>query len=207
MSRAPQGPAADSVRAALERVFESPEYNWEAPRDPFGFLRDLWQSLLLWLDNLREAHPVAYAVLVVLLSAVLVAILIHFTYLLWRALKPRALPGAPRAASAPRRRDAAWYMEAARRLAAEGRCAEAMAHRFTALVLQLDAGKALKFHPSKTPAEYAVEARLERPAQRGLGELVAVLYQHLFGGVQCTPGDFSDFERRAGELATVSAAD
>ncbi len=207
MTQAQQVPPADSVSAVLRRVFESSKYEWDAPRDPFGFVRDLYESLVLWLDSLRDAHPVVYGVLAVLLTAVLVAILVHFAYLLWRALKPRALPGAAGAALAPRRRNAAWYLEAARRLAEEGRCADAMAHRFTALVLQLEADEALKFHPSKTPAEYALEARLDGSAHSGFTELVAVLYQHLFGGVQCAPSDFVNFERRAGELAVQRAAD
>src|SRR5439155_4298789 len=62
-------------------------------------------------------------------------------------------------------------------LARGGRYAEALAHRFLAVVLELDRLKALRFHTSKTPAEYVGEARLTDAGRATLAGLVAQLYQ------------------------------
>jgi hypothetical protein len=203
---APQGLSADSLSAALRRVLSKPKYDWETPDNPLQFLLDMLGRVLEWLAALEEAHPVVYGVLTGAAILLLVAILAHFGYLIWRTLKPRALPGAVGVRGAPVRRDAAWYLDEARRLAAEGRFAEALAHRFTALVLELDARRTLRFQPSKTPAEYALEAKLEAPARDTLAELVMVLYHHLFGGAPCGAADLSAFDRRAAEVVAHHAA-
>ncbi len=205
MSPASQIPAADSVSAALNRVFSDTKYDWEASSDPFGFLRELLYDLAMWLEGLRESHPAVYVVFLGLLTGVLLAILVHFGYLVWRALRPRALPEGDRSAAAPDWRDAAWHVNEAARLATLGRYAEALAHRFTALILELDARQALKFHPSKTPAEYSAEARLDERDRGALNELVAALYRHLFGGAPCSAQDLDSFDRRAAALATYDA--
>ena len=205
MSHALQTPAADSVSAALDRVFSATKYDWEASSDPFRFLRELLYDLAMWLEGLRESHPAVYVVLLGLLTGVLLAILVHFGYLVWRALRPRALPEGDRSAAAPAWRDAAWHVNEAVRLATLGRYAEALAHRFTALILELDARQALKFHPSKTPAEYSAEARLDERDRGALNELVAALYRHLFGGAPCSAQDLDSFDRRAAALATYDA--
>ncbi len=205
MSPAPQNPAADSVSAALDRVFSATKYDWEAATDPFRFLRELLYDLATSLEGLRESHPAVYVVVLGLLTGVLLAILVHFGYLVWRALRPRALPEGDRSAAAPDWRDAAWHVHEAARLATLGRYAEALAHRFTALILELDARQALKFHPSKTPAEYSAEARLDERDRGALNELVAALYRHLFGGAPCSAQDLDSFDRRAAALATYDA--
>ena len=205
MSPALQTPAADSVGAALDRVFSAPKYDWEAPGDPFIFLRELLYDLATWLEGLRESHPAVYVVLLGLLTGMLLAILFHLGYLVWRALRPRVLPEGDRSAAAPDRRDAAWHVNEAARLATLGRYAEALAHRFTALILELDTRRALKFHPSKTPAEYTAEATLDERNRGALSELVATLYRHLFGGAPCSAQDLDSFDRRAAALATDHA--
>ena len=205
MSQALPTPAADSVSAALDRVFSAPKYDWEASRDPFRFLSELLYDLAVWMEGLRQSHPAVWVVLLGLLTGVQLAILFHFGYLVWRALRPRALPEGDRSAVAPDRRDAAWHVNEAARLATLGRYTEALAHRFTALILELDARQALKFHPSKTPAEYTVEARLDERDRGALNELVAALYRHLFGGAPCSAQDLDSFDRRAAALATYDA--
>jgi len=81
-----------------------------------------------------------------------------------------------------------------------GRYAEALAHRFVALVLDLERRRALAFHPSKTPAEYVGEARLDAAGRASLAELVARLYRHLFGGVPCDAGGYREFGAAADEV-------
>jgi hypothetical protein len=200
-----QSPPADSLRAVLRRIYDSPEYEWEEQWDPFGFLRELHAALLEWLQGFQESHPVAYLIFFGVDTALLLGILAHFGYLVWRSLKPRALsePGVARAAEG--RRDAAWHLEEARRLVREGHYTEALAYRFTALLLELEARKALVFRPSKTPAEYVGEARLDEVGRSTLTGLVATLYRHLFGGAPCSLDQVQTFDERASELATRGA--
>ncbi len=205
MSAPLQSPPADSLRAVLRRIYDSPEYEWEESRDPFGFLRELYAALFEWLQGFQESHPVAYLIFLGVLTVLLLGILAHFGYLVWRSLKPRALGEPGVAPAAGGRRDAAWHLEEARRLVRDGRYAEALAHRFTALLLELEARKALVFHPSKTPAEYVGEARLDEVGRSTLTGLVATLYRHLFGGAPCSLDEVHTFDERASELATHRA--
>ena len=205
MSAPLQTPPADSLRAVLRRVYDSPAYAWEEPRDPFGFVRELYAALLDWLEAFQATHPVAYLIFLGVLTVLLFGILAHFAYLVWHALKPRTAEEAEVLQTTRRPRDAAWHQEEARRFVREGRYAEALAHRFTALLLELDARKALVFHPSKTPAEYLGEARLDEDGRSVLTGLVGTLYRHLFGGAACTLDEVQTFDRRAAELATHRA--
>ena len=68
-------------------------------------------------------------------------------------------------------------------------------------VLELDRRGALRFHPSKTPAEYLREAQLDAAGQSGLAELVWALYRHLFGGVPCAADDWVAFDHAAESLS------
>ncbi|MGH7699826.1 MAG: hypothetical protein ACREMJ_04805, partial [Gemmatimonadales bacterium] len=155
-----QAPAADSVRAALRDVFAAREYDWTARRGVLGWLRDQYLRLLDWFAGLEQSHPAAYYLLLFAMAVVLVAILVHVGYILWRAARYREPGGAAGPALAVAH-DAAWHETEARRLARLGRYAEALGHRFLALVLQLERREAVTFHPSKTPAEYVAEARLD----------------------------------------------
>src|SRR5439155_16915477 len=90
-----------------------------------------------------------------------------------------------------------------------GRYAEALAHRFVSLILELERRHALTFHPSKTPAEYVREARLDESGRASLADLVARLYRHLFGAVPCDANVYREFgvaaETVFRHVATASA--
>src|SRR3989442_12155445 len=96
-------------------------------------------------------------------------------YVVWRITRPTARTPAGGAEGIGGRElaDARAHRARAEELARAGRYAEALAHRFVALVLELERRRALAFHPSKTPAEYVGEARLDaagrgaRPAPLG----------------------------------------
>lgn len=195
-----QAPSADSLRAVVREVFSAREYDWGRSATAFSWFQQQFLRILDWLDRLREANPGAYYALLIAMVALLLAILAHFTYILWRAFRrvePRGTRPLPALGAA---RDSRWYLEQARGLAAAGRYAEALAHRFLALVLELDGRRALQFHPSKTPAEYVAEARLEESARSLFGQLVTVLYRHLFGAVPCTAEAWAQFDAQAASL-------
>jgi hypothetical protein len=201
----PQEVAADSIRTVLRQVFADPEYDWEFRRNPFQFFFDMLGSVAEWLARLEVTHPVAYWILMGVMAGLLVAILLHFTYLVVRALRPRVGDAAPKPVSPIHRRGAAWHLEEASRLAAEGRYQHAIAHRFAALLFVLDEHKVIRFHPSKTPAEYAAEIDLAEEGIAKYKTLVGALYQHLFGGVDCSDRDLYRFDQQATAISSDHA--
>jgi len=197
-----QGVPPDSLRAALREVFARPEYRWNERPDPSGWIVDVWYRLLDWLDTVQRGHPAGFKVLLAVLALVLVGLLAHMGYVVWRITRPTARTPAVGAGGIGGRElaDARAHRAWAEELARAGRYAEALAHRFVALVLELERRRALAFHPSKTPAEYVGEARLDAAGRASLAELVARLYRHLFGGVPCDEGGYREFGAAADEL-------
>ena len=197
-----QGVPPDSLRAALREVFARPEYRWNERPDPWGWIVDVWYRLLDWLDTVQRGHPAGFKVLLAVLALVLVGLLAHMGYVVWRITRPTARTPAGGAEGIGGRElaDARAHRARAEELARAGRYAEALAYRFVALVLELERRRALAFHPSKTPAEYVGEARLDAAGRASLAELVARLYRHLFGGVPCDEGGYREFGAVADEL-------
>jgi len=197
-----QGVPPDSLRAALGEVFARPEYRWNERPDPWGWILAVWYRLLDWLDAVQRGHPAGFKVLLALSALVLVGLLAHMGYVVWRITRPtaRTPAGGAGGIGGPVLADARAQRVRAEELARAGRYAEALAHRFVALVLDLERRRALAFHPSKTPAEYVGEARLDAAGRASLAELVARLYRHLFGGVPCDAGGYREFGAAADEL-------
>jgi len=160
-----------------------------------------WQHLKDWLDQLSQHHPIGYNIFLAVLVVALVALVVHIGYVMWRIVQPVARTGARPSASVGVVMNARAHLERAEELAALGRYAEALAHRFVAAVLELDGRKALRFHVSKTPAEYVAEARLDATGRAALASLVAELYRHLFGAVPCDEAEYRSFGAAAQELA------
>jgi hypothetical protein len=186
-------------------VFSAREYDWVERTGVFNWLVEQYRRLQAALSGLEQSHPTAYYVLLGVMAVLLLAILVHFGYVLWHAFSPVARDATAGRPTAPLR-DALWYLAQARRLVAEGRYVEALGHRFLALLLELDGRKALSFHASKTPAEYVEEARLDGEARGRFRLLVVSLYQHLFAGVPCTADQWASFDREAQELGGRVAA-
>ncbi len=193
------------LRDTIAAVFEAPEYRWDREVNLLARIGELWSRLVRTLFELRSDHPAAYYVLLGALVGVLIAILAHFAYIMWRLLHPHTGPRTSVARSTVRVRDAGWHLREARRLSEAGQFAEALGHRFRALALTLDRRNAVAFHPSKTPAEYLVEARLDDPGLGLLDGLVHTLYRHLFGGEPCTRDDVTRFDELASALESSHA--
>ena len=200
MTASPQTPRPDSLRAVVRDVVAAPEYEWGETPEPLSLLQDLIRRIADWGDVLLETHPVAYWALIGLLTLILLGLLAHLGYVLWSALRPSRLE--PRGPRVPRTevRDAAWHRAEYRRLRGEGRAVEALGHLFVGLVLDLDRRRLVTYHPSKTPAEYVRDDRLDPDARGALAELVGALYHHMFGGAPCTGDDLDRFERTATAL-------
>ena len=198
----------DSLRHVLREVFAAREYQWSHRRP--GLLDrvlERYSWLLGRFEALRHSHPAAYYALLGGMILVLLAVFAHFAYLIWRVLRFQpAEGGAATRGAATVIQGPGWHLAAARELAAQGRYVEALGHRFVALVLELDGRRALSFQPSKTPAEYAAEARLSEGARSALAGLVGSLYGHLFGGAPCGPDEWTRFDQLAAELGSHAPA-
>jgi hypothetical protein len=182
---------AAAFRTALDSVFASPAYRWAEMPAPERLLREWWARLGEWLAGLRAENPAAFRFLMIALLAALVLILAHGAWVIWRTVRGGTVPGggAPRS-PAGESRDAAWYRREADRAAAAGRIAEAHQLAFVGLALGLETDGLLRYHPSKTPAECAREARLAPEDLARLGRLVQSLYACAFGGGPCALEDY-----------------
>ena len=187
-------PAADSVRRALADVFARPEYVWVPRFNPSDWIREQALRLLDWIGRQQTAHPAAFKVVLAILIAVLAGLLLHMGYVVWRITRPTAhTPPGPAQPGGVRLEDARAHRQRADELARAGRYAEALGHRFVALLLALEQQQALKVDPSKTPAEYVREARLDASGRASLADLVARLYGHVFGAVPCDANTYQAF--------------
>jgi len=182
-----QAVPVDSVRRAVTDVFARPEFRWEPPRHTLQWLEDGWRRFVAW---------VLWASIVAL-----TAIVVHAGYVTWRIYRATVrVAAAGTASGVPVLLDPAAHRRLAEALALEGRFAEALAHRFIAVVLELERARALRYHPSKTPAEYVGEARLDQTGRATLAGLVGRLYRHVFGAVPCDEPGYLEFGAAADGL-------
>jgi hypothetical protein len=186
----------DSLRGVLDSVFAAPDYVWVERTPPLAFLARWLEGFTRWLYATREAHPVGFQLVLGALVILLVLILVHAGWILFHTIRGTA-SASIRLSETPVRRDRAWYRREADRLAGQGRYVEAMQAEFLALVLALEAAELLRFHPSKTPAEYGRESRLSPSAREEFRELVRALYGYAFARWPCGPGDFAGWRARA----------
>jgi len=189
--------SADSLRAVLDSVFAGSAYQWSERREPLRFLRRWWEALGPWLGRLQERHPELFDLLFWLLVMLFAGIVLHGAWIVYRTVRgahaPRSQSEGP---TPPPPRGAEWYRREADRLAGLGHYAEAMQHDFLALVLELDARQVVRFHPSKTPGEYAREARLPDEHRGVLRDLVRELYAVAFAGRSCGRSEYEAWRTR-----------
>jgi hypothetical protein len=186
----------DSLRAVLDSVFADPAYRWVHRPAPLAGLALAWARLKDWYFRLSEANPLAYRIVLDLLLAATLAVVIHAAWTFLKGVRQSDTITSRDGASAVRH-DEEWYRREADRLAAAGHFPEAVQADFLALVLALDARSALRFHPSKTPGEYARESRLAPAARDEFRDLVQRLYSFAFARSPCGPAEFADWRARA----------
>ncbi len=190
-------PSADSLRAVLDTVFAHRDYRWQERRDPVSAFSRWMQGFQRWLTELHEAHPLVFRWLLIGLLVMVLAIVAHALWVFFRTVRSGAREGEAPVQGGGKRRDGEWYRREADRLAGQGRYAEAIQADFLALVLALDGVHLLKFHPSKTPAEYSMEAKLAGERREEFRELVRRLYGYAFARRPCGPIEFEDWRARA----------
>ncbi len=191
---------ADSVRRAVSAVFARPEYHWVERRQPLSWLVQHIRRFFDWFGELSDNHPVGSTVVFVAASVLLLLLLAHIGYTLWPMLRPSTGRAARSGSAGDPMYDAAHHAARADELARAGRYTEALGHRFLAVVLELDRVEALRFHASKTPAEYMHEAHLDAIGRASFAQLVGRLYRHLFGAVPCGEAEYLAFGAGAEEL-------
>ncbi|HEY7195059.1 MAG TPA: hypothetical protein VH439_15050 [Gemmatimonadales bacterium] len=193
------------MRHVVGQVFARPEFQWVEQRHILSWLARQWHNLVDWMTRMAAAHPVGFDIGFALILFALAALLVHIGYVIWRIVRPGVRTG-PHAAAATAGRvmDAAAHLAIAERLANSGHYTEALGHRFLALVLELDRRKALRFHVSKTPAEYVWEARLSEQGRASLADLVGTLYRYLFAAVPCDADGYAAFGATAQQLVRGS---
>jgi uncharacterized protein DUF4129 len=184
-------PQAERLRAALDTVFAGRAYRWAQEPASSRLFHQWWERLSEWLRSLRADNPLVFRLLVLTLLLALVLILAHAAWLVWRTVRGARSLDRPGPDAGPiESRDADWYGRAADRAAAEGRLAEALQLAFVALAMGLERQGLLQYHPSKTPAECARDARLAPADRERLRGLVRTLYLHVFGGFPVAPEDY-----------------
>jgi hypothetical protein len=197
--------APDSVRLVLKQVFSDRAYTWSDRRHPLAFLGRWLRWLMERLTDLAERHPGAFYALLGALVIVLVAIMVHASWIVWRSVQARRREEGTGRPLPGRARDAAWYMAEFHRLAGTGRYTEALAYRFMALVSDLHARAALTLDASRTPAEQARAVRLDPTGRAQMTTLVDELYRRVFGGAPCTAEDLGAFDGLAAEVGHHAA--
>jgi len=187
-------------------VFARSAYHWTDSRPTWHLFQRLWNALVDWVDSFHTASPGLFNWFLVACTLVLLGILGHLGWVIWRATRPSLATPRPAAGPAGVTQDAAAYLRRAEELAAGGRFTDALACRFIAVLLQLERVQALKFDPSKTPAEYVGEAKLGAQGRASLAGLVSVLYHHVFAAEPCDQVGYAAFGAQADQVIRYAAA-
>jgi hypothetical protein len=185
--------APDSLRRALAEVFARPQYEWVEAPSLRSWLVDRFRDVQSWMNGLEQSNPTLFKLFLLAMVLLLAALLAHIGYVLWRVLRRVPEPADAAVVPGPVIWDADAHLAHADALAAAGRWAEALGHRFLSLVLELDERRAVRFHPSKTPAEYVGEAALDAPGRQSFMDVVGRLYRHVFGATPCDAACYRAF--------------
>ncbi len=184
-------PDPERYRAALDSVFATEPYRWAPPSAVMRLISEWWDWLGAWIDGLKADNPLVFRIFLVAVLLAWAGIFAHATWLFWLTIRGAAR--ADRSVALPvagERHDAAWYSREADRAAAEGRLTDALQLAFVAVALNLESQGLLQYHPSKTPAECAREARLAGSDRERLRDLVRSLYAFAFSGRSIAPDDY-----------------
>jgi hypothetical protein len=187
----------ERYRTVLDSVFATEPYRWTSPSPVLRLISEWWDRLGEWADGLKADNPLVFRIFLIIVLLAWAGIFAHAAWLVWRTVRGAARADRPDALPvAGERHDAEWYSRAADRAAAEGRLTEALQLAFVSLALSLEGQGLLQYHPSKTPAECAREARLAGTDRERLKDLVRHLYTYAFSGRTIDSDDYRRWRER-----------
>lgn len=171
-------PAPETIRQKAEEVFARPEFD-PNPRKPFGlpdFVIQCFQWLgtfFQWLGTLWSASPVLFWVLLIGCISLLVLLLGHIGYTIYKSVTFSG--GGAGAARAARLRQSGAHFDAAQQSAAAGDFTEAIRELFLALVYRYDEAGRVSLRKSATNREYLTHLDDRLPVRRELEVFVNTL--------------------------------
>ncbi len=204
-----QGRSAVDWEAAVREVFAASKYDWTDRTQPnilIRMIRDAARSGWQWLvGQLGPSAPAIIEVIKYLSMAIGVGLLLWGIWDLVRRLRGVGTTTVSRGGR-EQLRDATWYRRQAQALAEGGDYSDAVHSQFMALAMDLDDLRLLRFHPSKTPAEYATELSDGGHEAGSFRSLVRLLYGYCYAGRPCGREEFEAWRREADEVSSVARA-
>ena len=188
-------PAASEIRAAAERILDSPDFRSRGSGGPSmaEWLMEKLRGIAEWLGRLHGFSPVLYWVVLVICCLILAAVFAHAGVVLARAFRAARKPGGD-----PRllrdRRSPSKLLEEARQAALAGDTARALTLYLRAAILGLDLRGLVRATDTATVREY-LGLLTRHPRERGLFERFLLHYE---------PGVFG---RRNLEAASLQECD
>lgn len=203
-----QLPSPEQVDRALREVYAQPEFvEHTQPPGLMDLIREQIGKVIGWIIDrlsgigaIKDAGPIVFYIMVVLLAAAAIGLLAHLFYTSGIAFSRERGAGPGDEGEGLRGpRTAADWEGAARRAAAEGRLRDASLALYNALVLRLDARGALRFDPAKTPGDYRREVRANPEVARPFAAFVRGFEPVVFGGRALDPDGYERLRAAAGE--------
>lgn len=195
-------PPPAAIRAARDRVFERPEFEYgTAPRVGESVLEMILRWFREFVDWFSKAFPVLSIVVLVSMLVVLVAIVAHLVWT-WRVARRTAYQAEDPEdlAAALRRLDPRPFRERALSHAGAQRFDEAVRDLYTALLLTLDARGAVRYARHKALLDYRIEAAGDPSARAVLARFEDAYPPGSFG---LRPPDAARFRELVAALDSV----
>jgi hypothetical protein len=169
-------PAPEQIHHELDRVFARPEFSQTIPNLVLRLLQ-----FIAWLGSLADDQPALFWLILIGCVVLLVLLVGHLTWTLWRAFSYRAPARQGALDEQQRRRLAERYRAEAEERARAGEYTEAIRLLFLSLVHAFDESGRLLFRPALTNQEY-LQFFADRPAvAERLRVLVDVLDANWYG--------------------------
>jgi hypothetical protein len=176
-----QPPSDDSIRQRTKEVLSRPEFRADHREDVMRRLLEWFSDLVGWLGGLRNAMPVLFWLLVISLSLILLLLLTHLGWTVYRTLIVPARGAGEELPEARRGRLSLAHHEEALGKAAEGEYTEAIRHLFLSLVYRFDESGRVSFQKAYTNREYLALFADRPDLHAELGVFVDTLDENWYG--------------------------
>ncbi|MBX7104119.1 MAG: DUF4129 domain-containing protein [Gemmataceae bacterium] len=177
---------AEAVRAKSADVFARPEFNPEANALNFDWVAKFFR----WLGTLSSNAPGLYWVILISCIALLVVLVAHLSYTVYRALTYRTETAS--AARAERLRRSAAFFAQAEQHANAGAFTEAIRHLFLALVFRFDEAGRVALRPGATNREYLINLEADPRVHDALGRYVDLLDDYWYARREASQPQYAE---------------